>query len=238
LREKNKLIDRERIKRFFVAPVEYETPSGFHHCSTKREWQNYLTNHYSSKLNKTEIDYSKAISNASFRICGLELKLGILLANDEAIIANKKYLSGAIEPSIVMDSVLAIYSVLEGLTYLSFLMSIPADQVITEVVRIPRGDKIAKGMKHSIGRKVSSEVGNLRALRDRCVHQDCADLKDGLDYEHTFASASIRAHCGLLFDFLKSMETSENLMPDTNINDFFLLSSPKKIVKPNATKQA
>lgn len=233
MRKRRKFIEHERIKRFFIGAVEYETPSGFHHCSTKREWQTYLINFFSLKLDRSEIDYAKAISNAAFRICGLELKIGILLANDEAKIANKKYLSGAVEPSVVMDSALSIFSVFEGLTFLSFLTSIPKERVAAEVARNPRGDKIAKGLKHAINRNVSSEVANLRNLRDRCIHQDCADLKDGLDYEHTFESNAIRAHCGLLFEFLKSMESPENAMPDTNINDFFLLSGGVKNDRPS-----
>lgn len=223
--KRKKQVSREPIKRFFIAAVEYDTPSGFHHCSTKREWQSYLTDYYGPKLNRETIDYTKAISNAAFRICGLELKIGLLLANDEAKLARKKYLSGAVEPSIVMDSALSIFSILEGLTLLTFLTSIPTERVAGEVARKNRGDKIPKGLKYAIKRNVSSEVANLRDLRDRCIHQDCADLKDGLDYEHAFESKSIRAHCGLLFEFLKSMETPENPMPDTNINDFFLLSN-------------
>ncbi len=242
MRKKRKPIERERTKRFYIGAVEYETPSAFHHCSTKREWQTYLFNFFSLKLDRAEIDYSKAISNASFRICGLELKIGILLANDEAKIAKKKYLSGAVEPSLVMDSALSIFSILEGLTFLSFLTSLPTERVAAEVARNPRGEKIAKGLKHAIHRNVSSEVKKLRDLRDRCIHQDCADLKDGLDYEHTFESNAIRAHCGLLFDFLKSMESPENAMPDTNINDFFLLSyganNGRSDALLNASKQA
>ena len=224
-----KNITREPVKRFFVGAVEYETPSGFHHCSTKREWQTYLTNFFGPRIDAAIIDYTKAISNAAFRICGLELKIGLLLANDEAKLAKKKYLSGAVEPSIVMDSALAIFSILEGLTLLTFLTSLPTERVVVEVAKKNRGEKIAKGLKYAIKRNVSSEVAKLRDLRDRCIHQDCADLKDGLDYEHAFESTSIRAHCGLLFEFLKSMETPENPMPDTNINDFFLLpnAAPK-----------
>lgn len=223
--KKSKRIGREPIKRFFIGAVEYETPSGFYHCSTKRQWQTYLTDFYGAKLDRKTIDYSKAISNAAFRICGLELKIGILLANDEAKLAQKQYLSGAVEPSIVMDSALSIFSILEGLTFLTFLTSLPPERVGQEVAKEKRGDKIGKGLKHAIDRNVSSEVKKLRELRDRCIHQDCADLKDGVDYEHAFESRSIKSHCGLLFDFLKSMETKENPMPDTNINDFFILSN-------------
>lgn len=240
--KRSKQINREPVKRFYIAAVEYDTPSGFHHCSTKREWQSYLTNFYGPKLDKETIDYTKAISNAAFRICGLELKIGLLLASDEAKLAKKKYLSGAVEPSIVMDSALSIFSILEGLTLLTFLTSIPTERVAGEVAKTNRGDKISKGLKYAIKRNVSSEVASLRDLRDRCIHQDCADLKDGLDYEHAFESTSIRGHCGLLFEFLKSMETPENPMPDTNINDFFLLSNQTAnsgiVAGLNAKKQA
>lgn len=217
---------QELIKRFQIVPIEYGSQQNYYHCNTKRTWQTYLNSYFRSHLNERQISFNKTVSNASFRISGLELKIGILLADDEARVGRNQTLSGAVKPSIVIDVVLSTFSILEGLTMLSFVSSLTPDKQSEIISKENRGDKISKGLQAATGSPHKSKVKKLRELRDRCIHQDHADLKEGLDYEHIFETAAIRPHVELLYNYLKSLETEENQLPDTNLREFWSLDYP------------
>ncbi|MEM8776424.1 MAG: hypothetical protein AAGF53_15420 [Pseudomonadota bacterium] len=213
----------EILKRFQLIPTEYGTPAVFFHCNTPKTWQNFIKAHFTKRLSEKELKFQKTISNASFRLAGLEMKIGLLLADDEAKVIGSKTLSDAIRPSIVIDSVLSTFSILEGLTILSYLSSLSAEYRIGQIARKKRGNKISKGLKVSMGKSFSSEVNRLRTLRDRCIHQDSADLKDGRDYEHVFRTDELRPHIELLHSYLKSLETEKPRLPETNLKEFWSL---------------
>lgn len=224
---KEKRSPNEVLKRFRIVPHYYDQKTEYFHCNTKRTWQIYLTNHFSKKLAKSDLDFNKAISNASFRLCGLETKLGVLLSDDELHIDGHQNLSGAVRPSIVIDCVLSTYSILEGLSMLSYLSNVDTERRATEIAKKKRGDKISKGIKYEIKRSVSSKIQDLRKLRDRCIHQDCADQKDDLDYAQTFETGSLKPYLEILTEYLKVMTDSEYLYPDTNLSEFWALNHRK-----------
>lgn len=126
---KNKNGKTETLMRFHLAATEFETPNLYYHCNTKRTWQSYLTSAFKESFSESKFDYGKAISNASFRLAGLEVKVGLLLADDEAKIRKNQTLSGAVRPSIVIDSILSTFSILEGLTMLSYLANLKQDRL-------------------------------------------------------------------------------------------------------------
>jgi hypothetical protein len=214
---------KETLMRFHVTATEFETASQYYHCNTKKTWQGFLTEHFAEKFCDRNFHYNKSISNASFRLAGLEIKIGLLLADDEAKIRKKQTLSGAVRPSIVIDSVLSIYSILEGLTMLSYLASLEENTFVEVIKRDRRGKRISDGFSIATNENRDQTIKQLTDLRDRCIHQDCADLKDGLDYEHVFETASLRPHVELLHKYLVALETKNSSLPETNFREFWVL---------------
>jgi hypothetical protein len=207
-----------RHHSFKLVSTNVPTPERFYHCSTKNEWLRFLKKHYEKKLLWCEIDYEKTLSNAAFRLCGIEIKFGLLLTHNVAVKAEQNgSISGAVLPSIVIDLVLAIYSTLEGLGTLSFIASMPPPAQQTEVDKTSRKRKFPKGIKAATGEDVKKQMEILIKLRDRCIHQDEADRADGKDYEQVFSMAALSEPLRILGLFLKSMEADENEIPSTNL---------------------
>jgi len=206
------------FKRFKIVsdtPVDKFT---YYHCNTKSSWYEYLNSHFDKKLFFETLNYRRTTSNAAFRLSGLEIKVGILLMNEDQ--SKHPTVSGAVLPSIVMDSVLAIYSILEGLSVLSYFSSIPDCRRQKEIYQSERKGKIPKGIKHELGKNVSAKFKALKALRDRCMHQDCADLLDKPDYGEVFETKKITPHLTLLANYLASMRSENNPLPDSNLFEF------------------
>lgn len=211
----------EKSKRFHVVATEYETEPSVHFCNSNKTWERFLNARFSVSLFGSSIQFHKVTSNAAFRLSGLELKVGLLLSDDEFRIRQGKLLENFLRPPLVMDSVLAIYGILEGLSMLSYFVSLSPDRRQPEINRVARGDKIAKGIKAATGTNVSQEILQLKALRNRCTHQDEADRQEGYDSEFVFDVRCLRPHVGLLYEYLASLASLENPMPDTNLNEFW-----------------
>lgn len=209
------------MTRFVISPLEQDTPLKYYHCNTKREWQTYLHGYFDHKLSLSEIGFDKTISNASFRLSGLEVKVGLLLGDHEQSQLNKNLISGAVRPSIVIDCVLSIYSILEGLGPLAHIANTPAPYRNSIINADSRADKIAKGIKSVTGLTWNKNLNALRDLRDRCIHQDVADRKDDKDYMHVFQIDRIVPHLTMIHSFLSALGTEENIMLETNLSDFF-----------------
>jgi hypothetical protein len=208
-------------KRFHVVSTEYETEPSVHFCNSNKKWERFLNARFSHGLKGSCVQFQKVTSNASFRIVGLELKVGLLLSDDEFRIRRGKLLESFQRPPLVMDSVLAIYGILEGLSMLSYFESLPPNLRDSEINKGSRGDKISKGIKAATGENVSAKVLQLKQLRNRCMHQDEADRLQGYDFELTFDVRSLRPHVGLLYEYLASLASLQSPLPDTNLNEFW-----------------
>ncbi|MCA0961260.1 hypothetical protein [Salipiger bermudensis] len=191
----------------------------FFQGNTKRTWFEFLNKRFEDEFVFDQIDYRKTTSNAAFRLAGLEVKFGLLRLNEERINGGcPETLSGAILPSIAIDSALAIYSVLEGLTMLSYFCSLTASDMRTEeILKKDRGDKFAKGFKFETSCKATKEIAALKDLRHRCMHQDYADRKDGPDYGEVFEWTKISPHFDLLSRYLTGVALKSDCPPDSNL---------------------
>jgi hypothetical protein len=216
--------------RFALVPYEYQSKARYTHCNTKRTWQIFLTNHFKEELNTKEIRYDRTVANAALRIAGLEIKIGMLLADHEQRKYGEHILSGTIRPSIVIDCVLSIFSILEGLGTLSYLSSASPNLENARTQDSSRYRKWEDGVKERISRPIDDVLSKLRMLRDRCIHQDRADLKDDHDYEYIFEIAAISEIIAILNDFLLSLSSEKNPIPQTNFGEFSeirILPAPK-----------
>lgn len=205
--------------RFILVPLEFESKRRYYHCCTKREWQVFLNSYFEKHLNIHEIDFKKTTDNASFRLTGLEIKIGLLLATLESEQGGQSQtLSGAILPSIVIDTVLSLFSIFEGLGTLSHIAHTKPDFRGKLIEESQRGGKIMKGIRAVVRKNPKKVIQDLRDLRDRCMHQDRADLLPGKDYEHTFGINKIVEPISLLHEFLEAMADSNSPLPNTNLS--------------------
>ena len=216
-----------RNYRFAIVPHEYagQTKPRYFHCCTKREWQSYISPYFEQRFYSNEISYSKTVSNASFRLPTLEIKLGLLLADDEVRVPQNSandvgLLSGAVRPGFVIDSVLSIFSLLEGLGTLSWIASLPGPDRSSLKNRQSRKNKFTQGVAMTIGRECNIEIDHLTSLRDRCIHQDCADLQDDLDYKHVFMTSALMTSVSLLNEYLDALGDGKRTMPKSNLDLF------------------
>jgi len=145
------------------------------------------------------------------------------MADDDA---ENPTLDGGVKPSIVIDTVLSLYSIFEGLGTLLFLMNKPweertnpTDKSLEKEKKRRRGKWKAAIGEH-LKQDVSSEIESLVHLRDRCIHQDQADLKNETDYDKTFDPSAISPHFKLLDKLLRSLSTKHNAYPKTPISEF------------------
>lgn len=227
------------IHRFVVVPHQYNGQAApkFYHCCTKRQWQTFITPYFSDFLSLSELAFDHTISNASFRLSALEVKIGLLLADDEARTPRQTpaeigLLSGAVRPGLVIDCVLAMYSIFEGLGTLSkiahtprehrqkFLAANNSNEKQIKKVKLARKNQIAKGVEAVTGTRCNQELSSLTKLRDRCIHQDCADLQGDLDYEHVFETNALYKSVELLCQFLLAMRSDDRSIPQSNLLEF------------------